>query len=187
MSELAAVQLRPRPFHAGVGGAFQKIDVIFAWKAHQVFHREDQRAINQAVDHEAMFGGIDFGDARVMAFKTQAVWRDDPVQFMQRGKVDRTDRIGCQPGHVLAAHMGFIGRWHAIGRLVHARAQILVPRLRVQDCGFAFGPRHRRPAHQGRTTGGRATQEIAACGLHAFVDVAHLSPLFDHWLQIPAT
>ena len=52
MGELDAVQLRARPFHAGIGGAFAEVDVVLAREALEILVGEDQRPVDEAVDHE---------------------------------------------------------------------------------------------------------------------------------------
>ena len=42
MGELHAIQLRAGPFHAGIGGAFTEIDVVFARKTLQIGIGEDR-------------------------------------------------------------------------------------------------------------------------------------------------
>ena len=43
VGELAAIQLGAAPFHARIGCAFQKIDLVFTRKTLEIFHGEDQR------------------------------------------------------------------------------------------------------------------------------------------------
>ena len=90
VGELTAVQLRAAPFHARIRRAFKEIGPIFARESHDVLHGEDQRRVDQTVDHQPMRGGINLGHAAVVTLETQTIGRDDPVEFMQRGEVDRT-------------------------------------------------------------------------------------------------
>jgi hypothetical protein len=59
--ELAAVELRAAPLHAGVGRAFEEVDAVHAPReALEVVHREHQRLVDEAVDHQPVLGRIDF-------------------------------------------------------------------------------------------------------------------------------
>jgi hypothetical protein len=59
----------PAPFHSAVGSAFQEIDVRFARHPHDVFEREDRRAIDEAVDHQPRVPLVRFGHAVVIALE----------------------------------------------------------------------------------------------------------------------
>jgi hypothetical protein len=88
MGELAAVQLRPAPFHARIRRAFEEIGPVLPREAHDVFHREHQRRVHQPVDHQPVLPRVDLGDAGMVAFETQPVGRDDPLHLVQRREVD---------------------------------------------------------------------------------------------------
>src|SRR3546814_2731025 len=60
VGELAAVELRAAPLHAGVGRALQEVDSVLAREALDVRHGEDQRCVDETRDHQAVLGGIDF-------------------------------------------------------------------------------------------------------------------------------
>jgi hypothetical protein len=143
VGELAAVELRAAPLHAGIGGAFEKIDVILARHPLDVFHREDQRLVDEAMDHEPVIGRVDLGDAAVMALEAQAGRRDDAVELMQRREIHRGFRRGREPGDVAADDVLLEGRRRAIGALVDAVAEIAVPVLNLGDQRIGLGRRAR--------------------------------------------
>ena len=72
VGELAAVELGAAPLHAGIRRAFQEIDPVHARHAPDVFHREHQRLLDEAVDHQPVVGGIDFGDTAVVALEAKS-------------------------------------------------------------------------------------------------------------------
>ncbi len=77
---LAAVELGAAPLHAGIGGAFEKINSVDARQPLEVFEREDQRLVDQPMQHQPVVVRIDFGDAAVVALEAQTVRRDDSVK-----------------------------------------------------------------------------------------------------------
>jgi hypothetical protein len=89
VGELAAVELRAAPLHAGIRRAFEEVDLVHARHALDVVHREHQRLVHEAVDHQPVIGGIDLRDAGVMPLEAQARWRDDAVEFVQRREIHR--------------------------------------------------------------------------------------------------
>jgi hypothetical protein len=105
VGELAAIQLRAAPLHAAIGRAFEEVDPVFAREALQVLHGEDQRRVDQAVDHQPVIGRIDDRRAAMVTLEAQPVRRDDAVKLMQRREVDRGNRIGGQPRHIAAHDM----------------------------------------------------------------------------------
>ena len=108
-----------------------------------------------------MLGGVDLRDAAVMPLEAEAVGRDEAIQIVQRGEVDRGLARGRQPLDVAAHHVGFIGGGRTVGVGVHARAQVLVPVLLVDDGRIGFG--RRRAADQARATK-RSTAQGRAAG-----------------------
>ena len=55
----------------------------------QILHREDQRTIDQAVQHQPVLRRIDRGNAAMMALVEQSVRRDDAVELLQRRRLGR--------------------------------------------------------------------------------------------------
>ena len=54
-------------------------------KPQNILHGEDQRALDQAVDHQPVLLRVDIGPSRVMALEKQPVGRDDaPCRSLQR-------------------------------------------------------------------------------------------------------
>ena len=88
MRELAAVQLRAAPLHAGICRAFQKINLVHARHAPDIIHREHQWLLDEAVDHQSVTGRINLRDSGVMPLEAKARRRDDAVECMQRRKID---------------------------------------------------------------------------------------------------
>ena len=86
---LDAVELGAAPLHAGIGGAFQEMDAIDARQALDVLERENQRLVDQTMQHQPVIVRIDFGDAAMVTFEAQTVRRDDAVEFVQRRERDR--------------------------------------------------------------------------------------------------
>jgi hypothetical protein len=133
VGELAAIELGAAPFHAGIGRAFEEVDVIAAREAHQVLHGEDQRLVHQAVDHQPVLGRVHVCNAGMVTLETQPVRGNDAVKVMQRREVHRRHRIGRQPFHVAAHHLLLVFGRGAIGASINAVAQVLVPVLLFQD------------------------------------------------------
>ena len=95
--------------------------------------------VHQPVDHQPVLGGIDLGDAGMVAFEAQSVGRDDAIEFMQRCEIDRGNRVGCQPGHITAHDFFLELRWRPVGSYIDAVTGILVPVLLFQNGRIAIG------------------------------------------------
>ena len=80
VGELQRIDLRGAPLHAAVGRAFDEMDARHRRKAHDVVHRQQQRTLDQAVDHQPVLVRIDVRPPGVIALEEQAVRRDDAVQ-----------------------------------------------------------------------------------------------------------
>ena len=76
MGELHTVQLCARPFHAGVGGTFAEIHVVFAREALDVFVGKHQRLIHKPVDHQAEVILGQLNRTRVVTFERTALRGD---------------------------------------------------------------------------------------------------------------
>ena len=72
-----------------VGAALDEVDARDAGQAHQIVHGEHALALHQAVDHQAVLGGIDVPPALVVALEVQAAGRDDAEQALQRREAHR--------------------------------------------------------------------------------------------------
>ncbi len=59
------------------------MDARFRWEAPDVIHGEDQRLVDEAMEHQAVLRRIDRGDAGMMALVEQSVRRDDAVEVLQ--------------------------------------------------------------------------------------------------------
>ena len=129
VGELRAVQLCASPFHPGVGCTFQEECPVFTRETLQILVGENQFLIHHPIDHQAIIFFAQFNRTRVVAFKRTALRGDRTVQRMNRGKVDRTDRVSRQPFHVAADHVAFVFDRQAIGRGIHTIAQAHGPAL----------------------------------------------------------
>gem|GEM_PF-6966759 len=61
-----------------------------------VMHELATNASKHGVDDQPVVGGIDLGDAGVMALEADTVWSDDAVKFVQRREADRALARGGQ-------------------------------------------------------------------------------------------
>ena len=123
MGELRTVQLRTGPFHARVCRTFAEIHVVFARETFQISIVEDQRLIDQTVDHQTIIFLLQLDRARVVTLKRAALRRDRPIQRMDRREVDRADRVGGQPLDVAAHHIVLKPNGQAVRRGIHTFAK----------------------------------------------------------------
>ena len=111
---------------------------------------KNQRALDQAVDHQPVLFRIDVRPARMVALEKQPVRRDDAVQILQRRKTDGRFGAGGEPWHVAPDDAGLGVRRPAIGPVNHAGSDRLRPRRigrRASLCRFRVaGPRAERKA-----------------------------------------
>ena len=84
---LAAIQLRPAPFHTAIRCAFEEIEAVGLRKTLEIIKSEDQLAINKTVNHQTVVGWYDLGNTSMMPLETQSVRRHKPLKFMKRGEV----------------------------------------------------------------------------------------------------
>ena len=184
LGELHPVQLRPGPFHPGVRRAFAEIDPGLARETGQVVIGEDQRPVDQPVDHQPVVGLGQLDGAGMVPLEGAAGGGNGPVQLVNRGEVDRADRVGGQPRHVAAHHLILEVDRHAVGRGVHAVARVARPVLHLGDQGIgrargsSLGPRGQRPGRQRHAGCDAGAQQAAArggCGTAGDI-VAHLAP-----------
>ncbi len=124
---LTAVELGAAPFHAGIGGAFEKIDPVDARQTLELIERKNQRLFDQAMQHQPIVGWIDLGNAAMMAFEAQSIRRNDAVELMQRREADRGFGRRCQPGHGAADDVLFVFGWIAVGAHANALAELARP------------------------------------------------------------
>ena len=78
MGKLQRIELRAAPFHAAVGRTFDEMNARHRGKTHDVVHRQDQRALDQAMNQEPVLARIDVGAAGMIALEEQAIWRIMP-------------------------------------------------------------------------------------------------------------
>ena len=89
MRVLAAIELGTPPFHAGIGRAFEKIDLIDPRQPLELVECEDERLFDKAMQHQPVVRRIDLCDAAVMTLKAEPVGGDDSVQLVQRREAYR--------------------------------------------------------------------------------------------------
>ena len=87
---------------ATVAGAFEESNPRFTVIAGERFHREDQRPLDQAMDHEPVLVGIDVRCPGMAAVEVQAVRRDHSVEQLDR-RARGADSEGARVG----------GRWNS--------------------------------------------------------------------------
>ena len=114
VGELRPVELGAAPLHAGIGGTFAEIHPVDARHPLDVVEREDERPIDQAMQHEPVVGGIELGDAGMVTLEAQSVGCDHAVERVQRGEADRALRTGREPLHVAAYHARLVRRRLAV-------------------------------------------------------------------------
>jgi hypothetical protein len=119
MIELQRIHLRGAPLHAAIGRAFDEVNARHRWKAHDVFHGENERTLDQTMDHQPVLIRIDVRPACMMALEKQAVRCDDAMQVLQRRKADGRFGPGRQPWHV-APDAPASARKPAMGPINHA-------------------------------------------------------------------
>ena len=101
-----------------VAGALDEVDSRLRGKAADVLHREHQRTIDHAVQHQPVLGRIDGRHAAVVAFVEQAVRRDDAVELLQRRAARSGDILRERLRDVLDDAL-FVYRWRAVGLAPH--------------------------------------------------------------------
>ena len=79
MGELCTIELSSRPFHTGIGCTFAEIDMVFAWETFEIIIGEDQLAIDQTIDHQAIVFFAQFNGTRVVTLKRAALRCDRAV------------------------------------------------------------------------------------------------------------
>ena len=140
------------PVGEAVARALHEIELRHRRIAQQIFHRELERLLHHAVDHEPVLRGIDVRRAVVMPFVDEAVRRDDSVLVLQRrhapvGKVlPVLEHVGAAP-----ADVRFELRRHAVVGLGNRLAEGL----------SALGNGERRRRRQRDARGQRAAGERA--------------------------
>ena len=95
VGELQRIELRRAPFHAAIRRALDEVDARHRRKALDVLHGQQQRPVDEAVDHQPVLLRIDRGAAAVVALEEQAVGGDDAGLILQRREADRGFRAGA--------------------------------------------------------------------------------------------
>ena len=147
------------PFGQPVARALVEVKARYRRIAHKLVHREFQRLLHHAVDHEAMRPRIDIRRARVMALEDEAVRRNDAGLVLQWRHAP-VGKILAVLQHIAAPalHMRLVLRRLAVARLFDDAAGLLIARRDRQRrgarraCGAKSAARERR----------RATKKIPA-------------------------
>lgn len=80
---------RAAPLHAGIGRAFEEVGAVHAARhALQIFQREDERLVHEAVDQPILVR-VDLRLPAMVPHEAQAVGRDDAVEGIKRREADR--------------------------------------------------------------------------------------------------
>ena len=163
VSVLAAIELGAAPFHAGIGGTFEKIDLVDARQPHELVEREDQRLFDEAVQHQPIVGRIDLRNAAVMPLEAQSIRRDDSVELMQWREADRRFGRRGEPRHGTADDVLFVLGWIAVAAHPNALTELTRPvgniRRKVLGVVGQCGRRSRRSKSSG--TGKKAPARSA--------------------------
>ena len=134
------------------------MDLRLRREAADVVHGEDQRPVDQAMQHQPVLRRIDGRDAAMMAFVEQPVRRDDAVEILQRRPSGRREILRQILRDVLDDAL-LERRWRSIGLASHRIAGRLHPFGNVGRKVVGIPPppglrcrrdrRHHGPAHQG--------------------------------------
>ena len=117
---------------ATVAGAFEESNPRFTVIAGERFHREDQRPLDQAMDHEPVLVGIDVRCPGMAAVEVQAVRRGHPLQMVMRRARMLRARLGLRIAQ-RARHILLEARAHAVRR--HGHARLFTPWLFAERLG----------------------------------------------------
>ncbi len=169
LGELAALELRAAPFHAAIGRAFAEGGHDVARKPGDILVGEDQRPLDQPVDHQPVVLFRQFDRARVVTLEGAALRGDRAFERVDRREVDRGDRALGQPFDIAAHHRGFEVDRHAVGRRVDRVAEGGRPVLHLGDerVGRALGAGDPRRG-DASTCGQSRPQHGASAGPLAF-------------------
>ena len=77
------------PLHARIGAALNEMNAGNRFHAHEFIHGEHHFLFHQAVDHQAVLGGVNVPPTLVVTLEVQTRWCDDSEQSLQRAKRDR--------------------------------------------------------------------------------------------------
>ena len=138
------------------------MDLVDTRQASEFVERKNQWLFHQAMQHQPVIIGIDFGDPSMMTFEAQSVWRNDAVEFMQGRKAHRGLRRGGKPRDGPADDVLFVFRGLAVSADADAVAELAGPLgdMRWKIAG-AFGARCGR-ARRGKP--GSAGEKATARG-----------------------
>jgi hypothetical protein len=125
-------------------------------EAHDVVHGQNERTLDQAVDHEPMLARVHVDATGVVALEEQSVRGDDPVHGLQRRETDGGFLARGQPGHVAADDVAFELRRHAVRAVDNAGTDRLRPWRFGGGRGLLAGRGAIGPAERGASRDGSA-------------------------------
>jgi len=171
MRVLAAVELGTTPLHAGIGRAFEKIDLVDPRQPLELVQCEDERLFDKPVQHQPVIRRIDLGDTAVVAFKAEPVGGDDSVQLVQRREAYRRFRRRRQPRHRTTDHILFVFGGIAVGSYTDAFAELACP---ISDVGRKIlGVVRARVHRTACCKSGGTDNKTTACRPRSIVRVSH--------------
>jgi len=161
------------PLDRGVGAAFDEVKARHRRQPHDLVQRKYLGRLDHAVDHEAVFGGVNVPPALVVPLEVQTTGRDDAKQRLKGRKRHRGLRGLCQARALATLHIRFILGWLAIASIrCDALPQSLAVLRQIQDIGItAFGGNRVALGHgtvKSRARGGGrkgVSDEVAAATL----------------------
>ena len=162
------------PFHPAVCPALDKVHPANGRQAHQLIHREDHGLFHEssvvAVDHQAMFIGLNIPPALVMALKMQAVGCDDAKQALQGAKAHTGSGNTRQSGAFAALKIFLMHTGHAIAQGGYRLPQAFGVGWHLQNVGIAL-TRYRIALRTGlarssHSRGKRTSQKASAASCH---------------------
>src|SRR5262249_4695308 len=151
-----------------------EVDAIDARIALQLLQSEDQRPLHEPMDHQAMIGGIDLGNAAMMPLEAEPVRRDDAFELVQRREADGGLPRGGGPFDGAPDDILLELRWLAVGTHGNALAQRLGPFRYVGWLVRRIAARARGPREHRRRNAGTRGQKTAS-GLPGIIRLRHRS------------
>ena len=129
MCKLQRIQLRATPFHPAIGRTFDEMNPRRGRKPQNILHGQNQRPIDQPMDHKSMLVRIDVGSSRMVSLEEQSVRSDNPMQVLQRRETDGRLGSSREPRHVPPDHASLGIGGPAIGPIDNTYAKRLGPRI----------------------------------------------------------
>ncbi len=171
------------PLHAAVGTALDEVNTRNRRKPHHIVHRQHQRTLDQAMNHQSMLLGVNLWHTGVMPLEVHAARRDNAEQILQRSEADAGLRLRRETWTLTPLHIRLVLRGHAVAGGHHRRAERTCPRRNKRCAGrlrSGAGARDqgtRRHATEKKVSALQAEQRLRqmilrrcndACGAHTF-------------------